>query len=42
MDEGRAKDFYGRERALAVRYVRDRGAIGRGKAPTGSYELELY
>jgi len=36
----RLKNFYGRDRRLQVRYVREAMRVDYGKAPSGTYELE--
>jgi N4-bis(aminopropyl)spermidine synthase len=37
----RLEDFYGRSQDLRVRYVREKARVDYGKAPEGTYELEV-
>jgi hypothetical protein len=35
------EDFYGRSQNLRVQYVREKARVDYGKAPEGTYELEV-
>lgn len=40
LDSARLENFYGREQALRVRYVREHARVGYGTAPTDTYSLD--
>lgn len=37
----RLENFYGREKRMHVRYVREKARVDYGKAPTGTYEFDM-
>jgi predicted methyltransferase len=41
LEASRREDFYGRSQNLRVHYVRERARVDYGKAPEGTYHLEL-